>query len=324
VSATVIVPSYDGRERLVRLLDSLDLDRAGFQVLVVDNGSTDGTTRVVRSMYPAVDVIRLEENVGFSRAINLAAGKADGDALVLVNNDCICDPGFVDALVAPLDPRSGAVMAAGVLREKGDPTVIDSAGMELDPTLLVFDYLNGLPISIVDEGVSDPIGPSAAAAAFDRHAFVEAGGFDEGLFAYWEDVDLVLRLRTLGGRCVLARDARGTHTHSATLRPGSAMKNYLTGFGRGYVLGKFRVLGPRRVLRVLARDLAICLGQAVYDGTVAGVRGRVAGYRVARAGESLRYPEIPASEGLASPVVTTMVRRVRRRMRLRHAGRAAA
>ena len=71
--------------------------------------------------------------------------------------------------------------------------------MELDRTLLVFDYLNGEPRLAARRAASpDPIGPSAAAAAFDRAAFLAAGGFDERLFAYWEDVDLVLRLRRRG------------------------------------------------------------------------------------------------------------------------------
>src|SRR5262245_37581826 len=136
----------------------------------------------------------------------MAARRADGAALVLVNDDSTCDPGFVEEIVRPLDSGAGIVMAAGVMRDALDERLIDTAGMELDDTLLVFDYLNGEPVSILDApGVRDPVGPSGAAAAFDRDAFLEAGGFDEALFAYWEDVDLVLRLRSAGARCALAR-----------------------------------------------------------------------------------------------------------------------
>ncbi len=146
-------------------------------------------------------------------------------------------------------------MAAGVLLEAHDPTVVDSAGIELDDTLLVFDYLNGQPISVLTRALADPLGPSGAAAAFDRAAFLECGGFDERLFAYWEDVDLVLRLRLAGARCVLVPDARAVHSHSATLGSGSARKNYLTGFGRGYVLRKWGVVtGQARGRRGRARS----------------------------------------------------------------------
>ena len=126
--------------------------------------------------------------------------------------------------MAPLDPIAGVTMAAGVMREVRDPTRIDTAGMQLDRTLLVFDYLNGEPAACLDNGVADPIGPSGAAAAFDREAFLEVGGFDEKLFAYWEDVDLVLRMRREGARCALAPRARGIHYHSATLGSGSSQE----------------------------------------------------------------------------------------------------
>ena len=82
--------------------------------------------------------------------------------------------------------------------EARDPSRIDTAGMQLDRTLLVFDYLNGEPVACLDQGVPDPIGPSGAAAAFDREAFLAAGGFDENA------------VRILGGRRPGAEDAGRT------------------------------------------------------------------------------------------------------------------
>ena len=123
-----------------------------------------------------------------------------------------------------------------------------------------------------------PDRPLGAPPPSTRDAFLEAGGFDEELFAYWEDVDLVLRLRRAGGRCRLAADARGTHEHSATLGSGSARKNYLIGFGRGYVLRKWGVLAPRRLPAVLARELvARRRARRSIDRNLGGVRGRVRG-----------------------------------------------
>ena len=75
---------------------------------------------------------------------------------MLLNDDCVCDPGYVEAIVAPLDPAAGVTMAAGVMREAGDPSRIDTAGMQLDRTLLVFDYLNGEPVARLDDGVARP------------------------------------------------------------------------------------------------------------------------------------------------------------------------
>jgi glycosyltransferase involved in cell wall biosynthesis/GT2 family glycosyltransferase len=269
-----------------------------------------------------VEVLALGRNLGYTRAVNLGARRADGERIVLLNDDCVCDPGFVEAITAPLDPGAGVVMTAGVMRDWRNPDLIDSAGMELDRTLLVFDYLNGEPLSLLDGAVADPIGPSAAAAGFDRATFLSVGGFDERLFAYWEDVDLVLRLRRLGLSCALAPAARGDHEHSATLGSGSARKNYLMGYGRGYLLRKWRVLAPERFAGVLVRESVLCAGQAAVDRNVAGIRGRVRGYRAAT--ELERYPTGLHLES-APGALETLRRRARRRARLRsRAGEAAA
>src|SRR6266511_571611 len=314
-TATVIVPTLSGA-LAQRLLRSLAGSAAGStQVLVIDNGSSD-PARIADAIaeLPDAEVVRPEANLGFSRAINLGARRAEGEALVLLNDDCVCDPGLVERIVAPLDPGAGVVMAAGVMRDVADQTRIDTAGLELDRTLLGFDYLNGEPVARLEEGVPDPAGPSGAAAAFDREAFLEVGGFDENLFAYWEDVDLTLRLRSGGATCRLAPDARGDHAHSATLGSGSRRKDYLMGFGRGYLLRSWGVLSPRRLPSVLVRELAICAGQAVIDRSLAGVRGRVDGWR--RAPSARSYPSAALPESMPT-LGSTLARRWRRRARLR-------
>jgi N-acetylglucosaminyl-diphospho-decaprenol L-rhamnosyltransferase len=307
--ATVVVPTRNGAARLECLLASLDGSAA--TVVVVDNGSTDATASVAAAH--GAETIRLERNVGYGRAVNLAASEAADGALVLLNDDCVCRPGFVEQLVGGLDPGSGVVMAGGVLLEPTGET-IDTAGMEVDRTLLVFDFLNGEPASIIDGPVADPFGPSGAAAAFDRSAFVRIGGFDERLFAYWEDVDLVLRLRAAGGRNRLVTAAVGTHEHSATLGSGSAAKNYLTGFGRTYVHRKWCGVGPATLTRVVVRDAPIVAGQALVDRNVAGLRGRRDGWRAAA--EVPRHHIAPATRSQLT-AGGALVRRLRRRARLR-------
>jgi N-acetylglucosaminyl-diphospho-decaprenol L-rhamnosyltransferase len=317
VEASVIVPSLDGGLRLRRVLESLGAQTVSHQTIVVDNGSRDSTATTVAAEFPQVEIIRLEGNVGFARAVNIAAARAETAALILLNDDCVCEPEFVERLAAALDPSAGVVMAAGVLFDSGDPQRIDTAGMELDATLLVFDYLNGERADALAQA-ADPIGPSGAAAAFDRMAFLGAGGFDERLFAYWEDVDLVLRLRRVGGRCRLARGANGLHAHSATLHSGSQAKNYLIGFGRGYLLRKWSVLSTRRIASILARDVTICAGQIVFDRTVAGIRGRLEGYAAAAGVGRYPYPD-REQRGTASSLLQTLARRSERRARLRRA-----
>jgi hypothetical protein len=205
-------------------------------------------------------------------------------------------------------------MAAGVMRDIGALDLIETAGIELDRTLLAYDYLNGEPLSILNGSVPDPVGPTGAAAAFDRDAFLAAGGFDERIFAYLEDVDLVLRLRRDGGRCRLASDATGTHRHSATLGPGSARKDYLAGFGRGYLLRKWSVVTARRLPAVLVREVAQTAVQSAMDRNLGPLRGRVNGFRAGHASEPY-----PPRDVLGDPpsLASTVRRRWRRRARLR-------
>ena len=136
-------------------------------------------------------------------------------------------------------------MAAGVMRDWRRPDADRQRrdGARLDPARL------RLPQRRAAQPAARAASPTRSARpprppAFDRATFLSVGGFDESLFAYWEDVDLVLRLRRLGLRCALAPEAIGDHEHSATLGSGSARKNYLMGYGRGYVLRKWGVLTP--------------------------------------------------------------------------------
>jgi len=313
---SVIVPTCDPRDRLAALVDSLTQQTVPFELVLVDNGTQPGALDGVTRALDHVTTVRFDHNSGYSRAVNAGAARAQGDVLVLLNDDCTCDPRFVERLAAALDPAAAVVMAAGVLRDRERPQLIDTAGMELDKTLLVFDYLNGRPLDVLDGGdVPDPVGPSAAAAAFDRDAFLAVGGFDERIFAYWEDVDLVLRLRRAGGRCALATDARGTHHHSATLGSGSARKNHLMGWGRGYVLRSWGVTTPRRLPAIAARDLVLCAGQAAIDRNLSGLRGRVAGWRAAERRHP--YPGDLLEPRADVPVLAQLSRRLARRARLR-------
>lgn len=311
--ASVIVPTISP-ERAVRLLGSLGRAGSGFEVIVVDNGTGAIELERAAAGLEGGRVLRLESNLGYSRAVNRAAGEAEGDTLVLLNDDSVVDEGFVDRIVEPLDPKSGAVMAAGVMRDAADPRVIETAGIEIDRTLMAFDYLNGEPVEILEGPLADPVGPSGAAAAIWRDAFDEVGGFDEHLFAYLEDVDLVLRLRRSGASCRLAKRARGLHQHSATLGPGSERKDFLMGYGRGYLLRKWGVVAPRRLPAIVARELIFSTGQAVVDRNLGGVRGRIKGLRA-----KPRPEPYPPESTLPDPpsLAATLGRRWRRRSRIR-------
>ncbi len=314
--ASILVPSSSGGPPLERLLGSLQGHSDEVEVIVVDNGSANGDIGMLAGDFSGVRSIALRDNAGFGRAVNLAAREARGRTLILLNDDCVADPGFIEAILRPLDPGRGVTMVSGVLREAGSPDTIDLAGVACSSSLLSFPYLSGEPLGAATTA-PPPLGPAGAAAAFDREAFLRVGGFDEAMFAYGEDLDLALRMRADGGACALAVDALGTHAHSSTLGTGSHRKNYLAGFARGYVLRKWSVLrSPLRLPRALIADAVICAGQAIADRNLSGISGRLAGFRAAR--ERRAYPAgVLRSAPRGDGPVRLVTRRVARRRRLR-------
>ena len=293
MEAWVVIPTLDARALLARALASLRSQTVRPHVVVVDNGSTDGTVQLVRQRFPEVRLLALGENLGFGRAINRAVldiPAADGDALVLVNNDVVCEPRFVETLCEPLE-REGVGMAAGVLLQAADPERVDSAGIELDTTLRSYDYLWNRPLSDL-ERAGGPVGPCGGAAAYRVEAFRRAGGFDEAFFAYWEDVDLALRLRLAGWRCALAADARAVHHHGQTLGSSSPAQRRLDAFGRGYVLARYRVCRGRPLTRaaVAVIDWPALTAHLVVRREVGPLRERLRGGAAGRRRPGLRPP----------------------------------
>ena len=253
--AVVVIPTLNACDLLAEAVASVEAQTVPVELVVVDNASTDGTVAMLSARFPRVSVVRNTENLGFGRAVNLGAAAAgDAEALILVNNDAVCAPDFVESILAPFaDTRVG--MVAGVLLQGAEPGLIDSAGIELDTTLGSWDYLWNRPVSALDDA-RDPIGPCGGAAAYRLPVFRDLGGFDESLFAYWEDVELALRFREAGWSCALAPGARALHKHGQTFGAASPIARRLEAFGRGYVLAKYRVGGrnPLRRAKIAALD----------------------------------------------------------------------
>jgi GT2 family glycosyltransferase len=277
VQPKIYIPTYEARQMLGRVLSALAAQRgAEFETVIVDNGSTDGSAEFVRAKFPEAAVVRLERNLGFGPAINRAVEQRPGDPVILLNNDTEPEPDFVAGL---LEGAGDAAMAAGILVQERDRGSIDSAGVIADSTLMGFDYLNGEPLAAL-EGAADPLGPTGGAGLYRLDAFQAVGGFDERIFLYYEDLDLALRIAAAGGRCRLAPGARALHAYSASLGAASGRKYVRTGWSRGYMLRRYRVLSsPGAVARVLACEGAICAGQILRDRTAKGLTGRLRGWR---------------------------------------------
>ncbi len=214
---------------------------------------------------------------------------ASGDVIVLLNNDVVCEPNFLAEIVRPFSaPTVG--MVAGVLLQESDPTRIDTVGLILDRTMRSWDYLADESVMVlVDGDTPAPLGPCGGAAAYRADALRAVGSFDETLFAYWEDVDLTIRLDAAGWVCALATNARVVHAHGATLGATSPRMRELDAFGRGFVLGKYNITrrGPITAVATAALDWPALLVHLVARRETMPMRARRRGIR---AGKLRREP----------------------------------
>jgi len=312
----VIVPTYEGRHHLESFLPSLAGQTLRHEVIVVDNASTDGTLDFLRERWPNVRVVALPENRGFGKAANAGVDAASSEIVVLLNNDIVCTPTFLERLVAALDPEQGVVMAAPVLVRRGDEDRIDTAGIVVDQTLHGFNHLYGELVAVVENGVFDPLAPCGGAAAFDRAAFVAVGGFDPAFFAYLEDVDLAIRCSARGWRCRLAPTAVAIHAHSGTLGEGSPVKNRLTAWGRGYIVGKYRLhTRPYLFAWATAGEAVMDGGKAIVDRDLSSPKAFISGVRAGLRAQPEPFPRLPAGPATLSPS-SGFWRRLTRRFKL--------
>ena len=288
----VVVAHRNNVPALTRLLSALREQGLPCGVCVVDDASTDETPDVIPRAFPEIRYERLSENVGFSRANNHGIRTSSAEWVVLLNNDTVPEPNFIEAL-RDAGEASGADMVAATLRTP-DGT-IDSAGIEVDRSLVAFDLLHGRPYDPEAIARLAPLAPCAGAGAYRRAVLLAVGGFDEAMFAYLEDVELGIRLRMAGARCAVAPGTFVWHEHSAFWGSGSARKNERMGHSRGYIVWKYRRnLSVAERLRGHAIDAVVYSGQVAIDRNAGAVRGRA---KSAAQRARLRPP--PAEEGFA-------------------------
>jgi N-acetylglucosaminyl-diphospho-decaprenol L-rhamnosyltransferase len=276
---TVYIPTLSGGEALARCLESLEKQTLAPAVVVADNGEGEGCSALLRERFPDVTRVGFGRNLGFGSALNRAIAEAGEGPIVLLNDDAVAEPRMVEKLA---EGAQRAEMVAAVLLSERDPSRIDSAGVTVDQTLMAFDHLSGEPVESLADA-PDPLGPTGGCGLYDRAAFDAIGGFDERIFLYYEDVDLALRMRAAGAACVLAPQARAVHGYSLTLGARTGRKYAMTGWSRGYLMRRYGITAALGLATgALARELVVCAGQLVRDRTLAGAKGRIAGWRAAR------------------------------------------
>ena len=217
--ATVIIPNWNGKSHLRICLDALSVQEyTNFEVIVVDNGSSDGSVELIRKAYQWVKLIRFDCNQGFAEGCNAGIAESQAEYIVLLNNDTKPSPDWIGELIRFMDSASPdvACLSSKMLR-LDQPDLIDDAGDFLTWRGGAFKRGHGEKKELYDL-VEEVMSPCAGAALYRRTVFEKLGGMDQTFFAYLEDVDLGLRIRLAGYRCIFIPTAIVYHVgHGSSL-----------------------------------------------------------------------------------------------------------
>jgi GT2 family glycosyltransferase len=247
------------------------------ETIVVDDASTDGTPTRLRERYPWVRTVVLPRNLGFVGAVNHGIEVASGEVVALLNNDTEPEPGWLTALVAPLEADQQVGFCASKLLLFDSRDHLQAAGDGYST--------GGVPINrgawTRDDGrfelPEDVFGASGGAAAYRRDLLRNVGGFDPWLIAYLEDTDFNWRAQLAGYRCRYVPQARVYHRVSAT--GGGIRPSYYC--GRNFLL----VLASdvpdallRKYWRDILREQGAVLLEALVHAREPAARARLRGF----------------------------------------------
>jgi len=223
----VVIPNWNGADRISACLDSLQHQSAGHQVVVVDNGSVDDSVEIIEKNYPGVVLIRHPKNKGFSGGVNAGIRHAVGQRgqyVALLNNDAVADKDWLKNLVELLNnnPKAG-IATSKICDDK--KTHLDSTGDLY--TIWGLPYPRGRGEEFSDKYDNDTwvFGASGGASLYRVKMLEEIGLFDEDFFAYYEDVDISFRAQLAGWKVGYAPEAIVYHEIGAT---SSAIKGFTT------------------------------------------------------------------------------------------------
>jgi len=238
---TVVIPNYNGIHFLRECLQSLegqDSDTPGYEIIVVDNGSADGSLELMERDFPQVRVIALPENTGFCHAVNTGIRASRAPYVILLNNDTKVRPGFVRELYRAMESRPEAFSVSAKMLMWDRPELLDDAGDRYCVLGWAFARGKGRSADAYDRA-AEVFSACGGAAIYRRKVLEEIGLFDELHFAYMEDLDIGYRARIYGYRNYYEPKAEVIHYGSAS--SGSRYNEFKTGLASAnniYVIGK--------------------------------------------------------------------------------------
>jgi GT2 family glycosyltransferase/glycosyltransferase involved in cell wall biosynthesis len=269
---SVVIVNWNGKTHLRDCFGSLaasDYPRDRFELICVDNGSTDGSVDLLRAEFPDVRIVSLETNRGFTGGNEAGVAAARGGVLVFLNNDMRVEPDCLRELVARLSVgTAGAGTAcAGARVLSWDGRYIDFIRGSLNFEARGFQDFYAVRNTTELSTPADTFFPNGGAFAVTREAYDRAGGFDPAFFAYYDDVDLGWRLRLIGVEPRVAGRAVVYHRHGATSRTQpKGQKRFL--MDRNAVWTMMKNYGEPALRRTFGPALALAVRRLLDEGDV--------------------------------------------------------
>ncbi|MBX9570777.1 MAG: glycosyltransferase family 2 protein [Candidatus Obscuribacterales bacterium] len=218
---SVVIPNWNGKKFLKGCLDSLIQSSYGqIEIVIIDNGSHDGSVEFLEENYPQVKLIKFAQNTGFSVAVNAGITNSTGEFVALLNNDTTVDPLWITNMVAAMREHPEIGSTGCKMLAYDNHKLLDGAGDGY--------RRGGLPGRIghreIDLGQFDQeryiLGPCGGAALYRRSMLDDIGLFDSDYFAYLEDVDIGLRAQSAGYKCLYVPSAIMYHLGCGTTGSG--------------------------------------------------------------------------------------------------------
>jgi GT2 family glycosyltransferase len=224
---SIIVVNYNGRDLLSECLQSVkeqNYPRYRFEVIVVDNASTDDSLESLHQEFPWVRVLPLSKNHGFSGGNNAGFGVARGEWLALINSDASAEPNWIKESVEAGMAAEDIGGVAGHLVFRDNVEIINSTGLELYRDGRAGDRDLRQDDRQLKRPPGEVFGGCGAALLLRRTMIEQLNGFDDALFMYYEDLDLAWRARRAGWRFVYSSEARVRHAVGGTIGLASPMQ----------------------------------------------------------------------------------------------------
>lgn len=216
MKVTVVIPNYNGKHFLEPCLSALKKQKyRAFEVLIVDNASTDGSVEWIKEHYPNVKLMVMKENLGFAGGVNAGIRAAETPYVLLLNNDTEVTPGFVGALLKAIESSSKVFSVSSKMIQFDDRKKLDDAGDLY--SVAGWAFQRGVGHSSREYNRCRKVFSACAGAAIYRKSvFEKIGYFDEIHFAYLEDIDIGYRARLAGYENLYCPKAVVYHVGSGT------------------------------------------------------------------------------------------------------------